>query len=105
MTKEEIIQLSNLVAGLFKVEPIRNSVIKPLWLAEDSERCLELACEYDLWPRMKWDKNTVIIQSSQEMDRVHTEYISNHFGDRVETVRVAICKALLILKGEENELD
>lgn len=93
MTREELIELSKQAAEVLGIEAyvqgnkdwIHRSIT---WLAEDSGRCAEIAADKSI--DTTWYDEGVQTLWSDEI-----EFYSDHNGDRLNTWRVAVLKAVI----------
>ena len=99
MTTNELIELSGKVGKAYKILPCWNysdDAKEITWLHEDSARCFELAVENNLPIEHVYDYATGEYFTVHASD-LYEDY-DKHNNDKAQATRVAILKALLVLK-------
>lgn len=112
MTQDELIELSIAAAKVAGIPPCYDDLVGGclgttvvVWLHADSERCFELMCRCDLYPKKTWHcihGDGVIVPgfaAEYYLDHGGNAYV---VGNREQTTRVAILKAL-VERGSRNE--
>lgn len=107
MTQDQIIKLSEKVAGLYlipayKFNDFSNTRPKAIWLAEDSAQLFELAVNFDIDILNGKDNSGIDYRQAfcirENKPNVNILEITENYTSKLQATCVAICKCLIALK-------